>query len=171
MLHKRQETLKEVMDAARRIQWCEGDPDGVREILDGLSVEAMEMLVEKAFLASQDGQYRQAVDTFELLTAKEPFNPIFWMGLGMAKQAGQEYEEAITAFNMADGLTFGDPYPSYYAAECYFSLSRATEGLKALDEAEETCKVSSLNTDVLQPYIAALREAWAPKRQKLARSN
>lgn len=154
------------MDAARRIQWCEADPDRVREILDELSVEAMEILVEKAFAAAKDGQYKQAVDTFELLTAKEPFNSMFWMGLGMAKQAGLEYEDAITAFHMADGLTYGDPYPSYYAAECFFSLGRTVEGLRALDEAEQTCKISSLDTDVLLPHIAALREAWQVNKKR-----
>jgi tetratricopeptide (TPR) repeat protein len=116
-----------------------------------------ELFCSYGFTQYYGNQLPEAIETFRLLCARRPNEAKYWFALGGILQEAKEYQKAIEAWAFAALLNGADPYPEFYAAECYFALQDPLNGLKNL-------KKASLKADHepdLKAKIAALEEQWS----------
>ena len=79
-------------------------------------IEARYALAHQLFTA---GKYADAETLFRWLTAYENDNEAHWMGLGACRQARENYNGALEAYQMAALYSsLQDPAPFYYSGVC-----------------------------------------------------
>lgn len=160
VMREREALIDETLDVLQKVRSCGDDDTRIAETLKNLSPAATRLMVDTALVATQKGHYQQAIDAFELLTLREPLNSSYWMALGIARQEQKEYEEALDAYAIVQGLTFVDPLPAFYAAQCRFALGEHEGALACLEAAEDFCRMDTESTRDLLPAVLALRESW-----------
>ena len=106
----------------------------LQEII-GYSDETMQKFYAAAYRLFQAEKESEAADAFLFLTALNPAVQAFWVGLGMAEQCLQHYEEALSAYAMASMTLVEDPLPYYYSAACYQALQDEDSARKSLEMA------------------------------------
>lgn len=86
------------------------------------------------------GKYEMANQVFRFLVSVENDEPKYWMGLAASYHRLKNYQRAID-FYMAT-LLFNpqDPFPFYYAAECFLKLKQPLPALVMLQSTIERCK-------------------------------
>lgn len=131
-----------------------------RQELESLVGPAIDGMHAIAFELYHHGHYEQAAVLYRLLSAKEPLNADFWMGLGASLQMNSKYEDALTPFAMAASIEIENPQPHLHAAECYFGMLDRKEGFEALGVADSFCTNRPEHQGIKQ-RIAVLREAWS----------
>ncbi len=102
-----------------------------------LSDETLEGAYNIAYNLYKNEKYKDAQNLFYVLTMLNPLKKKFLMGFAAASQLHGDYEKALEAYAMAGIMDGDDPYPHFYAAECYSALNNSQEMLKALQAAEE----------------------------------
>lgn len=118
--------------------------------------KSVEEMYEKAYTFYQDGAYTKAISLFQCLVFQRPVEPIYWEGLASSCFAKKEFKLSLNAWAMVAMLDPKNGKAHLYAAECYFSLGQADEGLKALEKAKK-----QLNTQKTYLYrIELLEKAW-----------
>ena len=123
-----------------------------------LSEEEVEAFYSFGFSQYGSGNWPEAADTFRVLCTRRPLDPRFWFALGATLQEARSYEDALPSWAMASLLKREDPYPHFHAAECYFSLKRKDEALKALKESSE--RIGQNPSHPLEEKILVLKELW-----------
>lgn len=126
-----------------------------QEILE-FSNETMSKFYGAAYEIFEKQQYEAAVDAFLFLSALNPLNPQYWLGLGMSTQLCHDYESAIDAYEQAALADISSPVPYFYLAKCLFAIHDRKSALEALDLAIETA-------DQLPEFEALKKEAILAK--------
>lgn len=103
--------------------------------LVSFSEEAMQHFYEAAYQLYQSGRDKEAADAFFFLCTLHPAVQVYWLGLGMAEQCLNRFEEALSAYAMASLLEPQDPLPYYHSAACYHALQDAANARKSLEMA------------------------------------
>lgn len=106
-----------------------------------LPLEILEGIYAYAYRYYDMKKYKEALPLFTLLCSQQVQNSTYWMGLGGCYQQLFEYEKAVEAYSVAAvyGDAKNDPYPHYFAAECYLSLHLVDQALKAMKSAFAAC--------------------------------
>lgn len=107
-----------------------------QEIL-GFSDLTMAKFYGAAYKLFEHQKYKDAANAFLFLVTLNPFNPEYWMGLGMATQMSGDYESAIDAYELAAIYEIENPVPYFYLAKCLFAIHDRDSAMQALDLALE----------------------------------
>jgi type III secretion system low calcium response chaperone LcrH/SycD len=104
----------------------------------GLSSDALEASYSLAYNLYNTGKYTDAEKLFSALCIYSHNDARFWMGLGGCRQAGNNLEGAIDAYNMATVTgALSDPGPSVQAGLCYMKLNDHENAAALFDAALE----------------------------------
>lgn len=135
------------------------DPASLKEVMPKFTEEHFDALYALAYDFYESGEYAKAGNYFHFLTTLSHKDKKHWIGLGASQQMLKEYEKAINSYAIAAVLDQTDPYPSFYAAECCFSMGDIERGMLALDCVDELSADES-KFKGLRNQLSALREAW-----------
>ncbi|PIS00299.1 MAG: hypothetical protein COT84_08250 [Chlamydiae bacterium CG10_big_fil_rev_8_21_14_0_10_35_9] len=102
----------------------------------------------KGMQALESNDLLQAIDIFRSLVIQHPDEKDYWYCLASCLQKTSQYELALKAWAMTELLNESDPFPSYFAAICYYHLKNPQEGLKAIRFAKK--KISEQNHVLLE---------------------
>lgn len=103
----------------------------------GFSQEILQHFYAAAYRLYQTGKDSEAADAFFFLTALDPSVKVYWLGLGMAEQCLNRFEEALTAYAMASMIDVEDPLPYYHSGACYHAVRDLDNARKSLEMAIE----------------------------------
>ena len=122
------EQIAKIVDALRRGVTVAQAAGIKKETLEGLYAVGRNLYVA--------GNYKDAKVVFQALSIYDYNDPRFWLGLAGCRQAREEYEGAIDAYQMAAlAGEMKNPEPLLFAVQCLLKLNRredAIAGLKAL---------------------------------------
>jgi type III secretion system low calcium response chaperone LcrH/SycD len=130
------------------------------------SQEVLEGIYAYAYRYYDLKRYKEALPLFAFLCSQNLENSIYWLGLGGCYQQLREYEKAAEAYGFAAVYNEkkNDPYPAYYAAECYLSLKKIPQALKAMKSAFSICgKQEKFKT--LRNRLRYLYKTWSAKQK------
>jgi len=129
-------------DAKERLR----DRKGLQSALDkgksgqeivGFSDEAMAKFYGAAYAIFEREEYEEAEDAFLFLATLNPNIYDHWLGLGMARQMGKKFEEAIDAYELAAIHQLDSPVPYFFLGKCFFAIHERDSALYALELAIE----------------------------------
>ena len=126
------------------------------------SKQSLEGLYFFAYHFYINGKYKEAVTIFHLLTNSDPCNHKFCMGYAASLQLSGQYEKALDVYSMAIVVDSRNPYPHFYAAECYVALGNYKEALKACLTAKRYIS-NKKGYQSLEQKIQLMQDAWANK--------
>lgn len=121
----------------------------------GFSNATMAKFYGAAYRLFEHRRYPDAANAFLFLATLNPYNPDYWLGLGMATQMSQDYESAIDAYELAALSNIASPIPYFYLAKCLFAIHDRESALQALDLAIETAGESDEYLELKQQAEAA----------------
>ena len=99
----------------------------------GMKPEALENLYALAHGLYTSGNFHDAQIVFQALSLYNPQDYRFWMGLAGSRQAQEQYQAAIDAYQMAAVATqLKTPEPFLYAARCLLKLGRKDDCIVAI---------------------------------------
>lgn len=105
-----------------------------------INPEQMESFYRDAYTYYEKGYYEQALFCFRYLALFNTLEKKYWMGLAACQQLLADYEKALKGYAIAHLLDSQDPYPHFYAYECYKALNDTPQSLIALKAAFEACQ-------------------------------
>lgn len=100
----------------------------------GVSPAALEGLYALGHDLYNSGNFKDAQVVFQALSIYNSHDSRFWMGLAGCRQALEQYEAAIDAYQLAavaDQLK--NPEPILYAVKCLLKLSRKADAIAGLE--------------------------------------
>jgi tetratricopeptide (TPR) repeat protein len=122
------------------------------ELCQPICENSIDEMYTQAFYLYQNGQWEKAINQFQCLVFHRPLEPIYWEGLASSYFRRKDYALAIKTFAMVSILAPKNGQAHLFAAESYFSLGKAQEGLKALQQAKKLCKEKNIlfRIDILE---------------------
>lgn len=93
------------------------------EAVFGFNDEIMARFYNKAHQLFQEKSYHRSADTFFFLSLINPYQSIYWLGLGMSDHLRQAYDSALFAYAMVSLIDPKNPIPHYHSADCYLAKS------------------------------------------------
>lgn len=100
----------------------------------GFSGERLAKLFETAIMLLQQNRFDEAVKGFEFLTHLNPYVSDFWLGLGIAKHALEEYKEALSFLFVAQTMDPARSEPYLYAIDCCLDMNNLLQADKILHQ-------------------------------------
>lgn len=88
----------------------------------GLSQEDLVLLYTLGYQMFETGQFKDALNVFDVLSLLFPLNPVLTLAKGTCLQRVKNWEGAIEQYLVAAHLDHSDPIPYYYCYECYIQL-------------------------------------------------
>lgn len=110
----------------------------------------------------QNGKYLEAIDVFKVLTQIEFENVHYWAGLAGSYQMLKMYNDALLAYSTALILDPQDQKIFFHAANCCFALGHISDGIKALEMAEQLASKKPAQGAFLA-QIEVLKKVWSDK--------
>lgn len=102
----------------------------------GVSKDTLEGLYALAHGLYTSANYHDAQIVFQALSLYDATDYRFWMGLGACRQAQEQYEAAIDAYQMAAvASSLKNPDPIIYASKCLVKLGRKEDAIAGLKTA------------------------------------
>ena len=99
----------------------------------GVSEETLETLYALAHGLYTSGSFHDAQVVFQSLCVYNPNEYRFWMGLAGSRQALEQYQAAIDAYQMAAVATsLSNPEPFLFAARCLMKMGRKGDAVIAI---------------------------------------
>lgn len=99
----------------------------------GMKPEALENLYALAHGLYTSGNFKDAQTVFQALSIYNSQDYRFWMGLAGCRQALEQYQAAIDAYQMAAVATLlKNPEPFLFAARCLLKLGRKDDCIVAI---------------------------------------
>lgn len=100
----------------------------------GISQKTLERLYALAHGLYSSGNYTDAQVMFQALSIYAPNEYRFWMGLAGCRQALEQYQAAIEAYQMAAVATsLKNPEPLLFAVNCLIKLGRKDEAKAGIE--------------------------------------
>lgn len=110
-------------------------PQDFAEVTD----EEMEAAYATALNLINSSKFDQAEKAFAFLGYMNQYEGKYWLGLGVARQMQQKYDEAVKAYATAGVYDVGNPIPPLRAAECFVALGRLDEAEQSLSAVDHWC--------------------------------
>jgi len=109
----------------------------------GITAEQMELFYAEAYRFYLHHQLEDADFCFRFLVLFDPWVKKYWMGLAACQQRSNKYEKALHSYAITTLLSPDDPYPHFYAYQCYEALQQKEDARKALTLAYERVQCPS----------------------------
>lgn len=93
----------------------------VQDLL-GFSGDSLGKLFETAIAFLRQHRFDEAVQGFQLLSRVNPFVSDFWLGLGLAHQGQGSFEQALSAYLVAETMDPMRPDLYAYAIDCCLEM-------------------------------------------------
>lgn len=125
-------------------------------------IDDHEAIYAYAYEFYSHGHYEEAKSLFSLLVVKETTNVHYWLGFGACWQMLKNYDKAIEAYAAAALLDVKEqnPFPHFYAAECFIAANNVTSALQALESASTIAsKDKKYEQFIIQ--INLIKNAWS----------
>lgn len=105
----------------------------------GISREVLERYygISNRFLEEQ--KWEHARDAFLFLIFLNPCIHNFWIGLGVAEQSQQHFEQALLAYMMAETTDPNDPVVYANSFQCHLALGSRRAAMQAYQMALDCC--------------------------------
>lgn len=124
----------------------------------GISQDTLESLYALAHGFYTSSNYHDAQVVFQALTLYNPSDYRFWLGLAGCRQAQDQYESAIEAYQMAGvAAQLKNPEPFFHAAHCLVKLGRREDAENALQGVLEIGAADPRYESVRQRAAALLK--------------
>ncbi|MFA6118754.1 MAG: tetratricopeptide repeat protein [Parachlamydiales bacterium] len=107
----------------------------------------------KAKKLYENGLYKEAKKIFVDLTLKNPFVWELWFSLSAIYQLENNYQQAISCYNIASVIDPQNPHIYFHLAECHLSINDRIKALDYLLLSEKNC-----NDIILKDKILILKE-------------
>lgn len=104
----------------------------------------MEQFYADAYNLYEKDEYGEAAVAFRWLVLLNTFEPKYWLGFGACQQILGLWEKALHSYAMASLLEDANPYPHFYAWQCYTALKEPVEAKKAWVLARERARRSPI---------------------------
>lgn len=127
-------------------------------------------LYSYAYHFYENGKYGESTDFFKVLTQIEADKAHNWLGLAASLQMQKMHNEALLAYSTAIVLDPDNQTTYFHAANCCFALNHTSEGLRALEMAEQIAKNKPEQTAFLS-QLALLRKVWSNNDKEAKGSN
>lgn len=114
----------------------------------GVSNYEMEEIYYEAYSYYKDDNYLESSTAFRWLVLLNPLTSKYWMGLAASLQLLEKYEKSLHAYAIYTLLDHENPYPHFYAFECYTALNNKKEAKKALNSAYKLTKDKTTYIDL-----------------------
>ena len=125
----------------------------------GISKETLEGLYSLAHKLYTSGSFKDAQVVFQALAIYNGRDSRFWMGLGGCRQALEQYEAAIDAYQLACAADqLKNPEPILYAAKCLLKLGRREDAVAGLNAVMELGDAADPRYTAVRAKAKALRE-------------
>ncbi len=127
------------------------------QIAFGVTNEEMEVLYKEAYTFYTKEDFTEATTEFRYLVILDPFTKKYWLGLAACLQVQEFYEKALHSYAMAALLDGEDPYPHFYAYQCYEKSGNQEDAQKALQLAYERTEGRALFVSLrqqIEPLLA-----------------
>jgi len=105
--------------------------------LEGITDEEMETVYALGYNFFSYGKYEGAKDIFTGLTAYAPYTAHYWRALGAVNQQLKDYQEAISAYDMAVANDESDVVSYVYRGESKILSGQVEPGLQDLKKVIE----------------------------------
>lgn len=125
--------------------------------LFGFSRTTMALFYQIGYRRIKEGQLDRSADLFWLLAVLDPMVHSYWLGLGIAEQMREKFNEALFAYAMATFTDETDPIPQCRSAQCYSALGDGLLARNALEIAIEQCGADMKYGD-LKRWALAFKE-------------
>lgn len=106
----------------------------------GISDEVLEKYYQTAWRFLEDKNWFDAMDSFLFLSFLNPYVHAFWIGLGLAEQSQQKYNDALIAYTMAEATNPSDPVAYANAYQCGIALGEHEYARFSLKKAISCCE-------------------------------
>jgi type III secretion system low calcium response chaperone LcrH/SycD len=123
----------------------------------GYSEETMEKFYQGACKLFENHRYDDASDAFVFLTTLNPYVHNFWLALGMAEQAREEYSAALVAYGMAGVNEPGNPLSLWHSAHCYYLIGDRKASLEMLGRLLKQCQAGEEHADIVSKARALIQ--------------
>lgn len=139
---------------------------GIHHVLEGQNPFAstpehkIQEIYALAYALYNNKEYVEASHFFRLLALSRPDAAKYWKAFGACLQMLKEYEQAIECYQTAQNLNDSspDPYLDVYIADCYFTMHKAEEGLKALETA--LSHAAQRQDQYILSHVEFMRGVW-----------
>lgn len=128
---KEKGTLKEFVRALLR--------KGSFQNVFGVSDQVLDTYYQTSWRLLEEKRFEEASDAFFFLVHLNPFYHSFWLGLGIAEQAKENYGDAAFAYLMAQATQKEDPIPYMNSARCFLALGEKEVAKENVEQALEYC--------------------------------
>lgn len=126
-----------------------------QEIL-GYGDQVMEKFYQGASKLFEKQLYDQASDAFVFLTTLNPYVANFWLALGMAEQAREEFSAALVAYGMAGVNDPTNPLSLWHSAHCYYLMGEHKASSDMLTRLLDQCDTEGENAALADKARALL---------------
>lgn len=117
------------------------------EVLDKYYAISRKLLSEK--------RYKEAAKAYTFLTFLTPLHSSFWLGLGIAEQSQEDYNEALAAYMMAIETNPDNLAPYANCAQCCIALNENSTAKRLCEKALELPSIEE-GDDLIKNQIKAI---------------
>lgn len=161
----RQQQIADMLSNPDKLQEYFSEGKTFQELL-GFSNDQMEQFYQGAYRIFEQKRWDDAADAFLFLTTLNPYVHTFWLGLGMAEQSKQEYEQALTAYSMAAMTDPESPVPHIHSCECHDMLKDIDKSIEAVEQAIKNSEGKDDFQDLHQHALGVKRSLEAEKSRR-----
>lgn len=115
----------------------------------GVSQETLEQLYALGHGFYASGNFENALTVFQALSLYDNRDYRFWFGLGATRQALEQFQGAVDAYQMAAiASSLSNPTPYLHMADCLIKLGNKPDAVTALEAAAGTAENDASYADV-----------------------
>lgn len=117
------------------------EANGMQQLF-GVSSEVLERYYGIANRLLEERQWENSRDAFLFLLFMNPCVHNFWIGLGVAEQSQQHFEQALLAYLMAETTDPNDPVVHANSFQCHLALGNRKAAMQSFQMALDCCDSS-----------------------------
>jgi len=136
--------------------------------LFGFTNEVTVEFYETAKNILEQKRFEDAINAFTFLTTLNPYISDFWLGLGMAQQRNNNYDEALFSYSVGFTLEGRKIFPYILAAQCCMEVKDFERAHEVIDMAAKYADEQAEEEDTKQlkeDAITAKRYVQQKQRQ------
>ena len=98
----------------------------------GFTEDTLEMLYRNGYSLYQNGKYKEALDTFNLLRELDGWDPRFTFSIAATHHKAKNYSEAAGNYMLYEVIDPQNPLPFYHLYDCFTKMGHTDLAMNAL---------------------------------------